>query len=264
MEKLKRGGKRNSGELPKTGPAEGRTVEELEKTLRQRTLQYQSMTQALEGFAYSVSHDLRAPLRSVTGFSEALLNEFGSALDSRAKDYVERICRSADRMGQMLDHLLRFSRTARSDPAWQDVNISKVAAEICSSLQTQSARRAVTWNVQPDLNARADEHWIRAVLEILFQNAWKFTTRNAQARIEFGLRPGQEPAYFVRDDGVGFDATYADRLFFPFQRLHPPDDFPGEGMGLAIARRIIGCLGGRMWAESQPGRGATFLFTLQN
>ena len=238
-------------------------MEALEKALQRQTLQCQATSQALEGFAYSVSHDLRAPLRSVTGFSDALLTEFGPALAPRAKDYMERICKSADRMNQMLDQLLRFSRTGRSDPMLQSVDLTKIAISVSATLQAQAPKREVTWSIQPSLTVRSDEQWVRIVLENLLQNAWKFTARRTQARIEFGFQDGKDPAYFVRDDGVGYDPAYAAKLFFPFQRLHPPDDFPGEGMGLAIASRLIGRLGGRIWAASQPNCGATFFFTLQ-
>jgi light-regulated signal transduction histidine kinase (bacteriophytochrome) len=248
---------------PEQGAAAGNTVEALEKALRHQTLQCQATSQALEGFAYSVSHDLRAPLRSVTGFSDALLNEFGPALAPRAKEYMDRICKSADRMNQMLDQLLRFSRTGRSDPMLQPVDLTKIAISVSAILQAQAPKREVTWSIQPALTVRSDEQWVRIVLENLLQNAWKFTGRRTQSRIEFGFQDGKDPAYFVRDDGVGYDPAYAAKLFFPFQRLHPPDDFPGEGMGLAIAGRLIGRLGGRIWAASQPNCGATFFFTLQ-
>src|SRR4051812_20959484 len=248
---------------PEQGVTAGNTVDALEQALRQRTLQCESTSLALEGFSYSVSHDLRAPLRSVTGFSEALLHEFGPALGPKGRDYMERICKSADRMNQMLDQLLRFSRTGRSDAMLQTVDLSKIAITASATLQAEAPKREVTWSIQPALTAHSDEQWVRVVLENLLLNAWKFTSRRTQARIEFGFQGGKDPAYFVRDDGVGFDPAYASKLFFPFQRLHPPDDFPGEGMGLAIAGRLIGRLGGKIWATSQPNCGATFFFTLQ-
>ncbi|HUR46092.1 MAG TPA: ATP-binding protein, partial [Candidatus Saccharimonadales bacterium] len=213
-------------------------------------------------FAYSVSHDLKAPLRAVTGFSEALLHDSGPALDVKGREYIERIVASSQRMGEMLDHLLRYSRAARSEPSFQNVDLSKLATKICMTLQAQAPKRAVTWIVEPGLTHRTDEKWLQTILELLLDNAWKFTGPTPNPRIEFGLRRQESPAYFVRDNGAGFCVAYADKLFFPFQRLHPADEFPGQGMGLAIVRRIIARLGGRIWAESEPGKGATFFFTL--
>jgi signal transduction histidine kinase len=222
----------------------------------------------LEAFNYSVSHDLRAPLRPLDGFSQVLLDDHGDKLDEQAKDYLRRIRNAAQRMGQLIDDLLNLSRLSRAELRRQSVEMSTLVKEIFDEIRRDSVSREVTVVVQPEVTASGDPRLLRIALENLARNAWKFTQGKASARIEFGLKAGKvaaddQPVYFVRDDGVGFDAAGANRLFQPFQRFHAASAFEGTGIGLAIVGRIVERHGGKIWAESEVGCGATFLFTLK-
>jgi light-regulated signal transduction histidine kinase (bacteriophytochrome) len=217
----------------------------------------------MEAFNYSVSHDLRAPLRPLDGFSQALLEDYGDQLDATAKDYLERIRAAAQRMGQLIDDLLRLSRFSRAAIRPQSVDLAAMAGAILAELRGSDLQRDIECVVAPEVRVDADPGLLRIVLENLLRNAWKFTSKEPHARIEVGKRIEQGiETYFVRDNGVGFDPTYAATLFQPFRRLHTNAEFEGSGIGLAIAQRIIHHHGGRIWAEAMPNEGATLSFTL--
>jgi signal transduction histidine kinase len=217
----------------------------------------------LEAFSYSVAHDLRAPLRGINGYSQALVEDFGDSLNEEAKEYLERIVVGTRRMGDLIDALLSLSRVTRAELRREDVDLTAMASTVVSQLQVGQPERVVEFVGREGAVGNGDPRLLRAVLENLLGNAWKFTTRTESPRIEFGseLRDNAT-TYYVRDNGAGFDATYANKLFSPFQRLHRADDFPGTGIGLATVQRIINRHGGRIWAEGHVGRGATFFFTL--
>jgi two-component system, sensor histidine kinase and response regulator len=214
----------------------------------------------VEAFNYSVSHDLRAPLRPLHGFSEALLEDYGDKLDDKAKDYLNRIRLAAQRMGQLIEDLLELSRIGRVSVHKQPVDLSALTASIVAELRASEPGREVELVCEPRASVTGDPRLLRIALENLLRNAWKFTRKHPGARIELGKMPG--PVFFIRDDGVGFDPAYAGRLFQPFHRLHASEAFEGTGIGLAIVDRILRRHGGRIWAESAPEAGATFFFTL--
>jgi len=227
-----------------------------------------NLQKELESFCYSVSHDLRAPLRSIDGFSNALLHEFGPKLEPQAREYLQRILDSSKKMASLIDELLSLSRIQRVEIAPEVVDLSRMAEEIIRGLRKTDPKRKISFVARPNMQARGDRKLVRVVLEKFLENAWKFTarrgaTREGPGRIEFlQQNDGRTRVFAVRDNGVGFDPTYADRLFKIFQRLHPQADYPGLGTGLAMARAIVLRHGGRAWAESFNGKGATFFFTL--
>jgi PAS domain S-box-containing protein len=217
----------------------------------------------LESFSYSVSHDLRAPLRAMDGFSDELLEEYKDKLDDRGRDYLGRIRQSAQRMARLIDDLLNLSRLGRTKIARETVDLSEMARRIYAELQRAEPQRRVELTVTPGMTAHADPTLIRVVLENLIGNAWKYTSHHPTARIEVGVdRQQGEPIYFVRDDGAGFDMEYRPKLFGAFQRLRTDDRFPGTGIGLASVRRIIHRHGGEVSARGAVEKGATFTFTL--
>lgn len=217
----------------------------------------------LEAFSYSVSHDLRAPLRSINGFSQLLMEQYLDQLAPKAKDYLRRIHGAADRMGQLIDDLLALSRIGRTELHKRHVDLSDLAKGVAAELNRRDPQRQVEFVVAEGMVVEADAKLIRVAFDNLFGNAWKFTAKSPHPRVEVGELPGEEcPVYFVRDNGVGFDMAYADKLFNPFQRLHSESDFPGTGIGLATVFRIIELHAGRVWAESAAGQGATFFFSL--
>lgn len=219
----------------------------------------------LEAFSYSVSHDLRAPLRSIDGFSLALLEDCADQLDATGIGHLKRVRVATGRMSELIDDLLEFSRVTQAALHCARVDLSDMAQEIISELRTREPGRRVTAVVQERLVAHADGRLLRIVLENLLGNAWKFTAKKGEARIEVGVEPRDaDLAYFVRDNGAGFDMAFASRLFAPFQRLHTTDEFPGTGVGLATVHRIIGRHGGRVWAEGAVDRGAAIFFTLSS
>jgi light-regulated signal transduction histidine kinase (bacteriophytochrome) len=232
--------------------------------LEERTLQLQAATQELEAFSYSVSHDLRSPLRSIDGFSQALLEDCPALLDATGLDYLTRIRRGAQRMSQLLDDLLKLSRVSRNELQLDDQDLSALCLQVLDGLQRDAPERRVELRVQAGLRVRADGRLLQAALEHLLGNAWKFTAHTPAPRIEVGATatPGGERAFFVRDNGAGFDPAYAGKLFSPFQRLHPATEFEGSGIGLAIVQRILRRHQGRVWAEAASGAGATFFFWL--
>jgi light-regulated signal transduction histidine kinase (bacteriophytochrome) len=221
-------------------------------------------SQSLESFIYSVSHDLRAPLRALSGYSGILLEEYGGVLGEEGRGYAERIVAVSAQMGQLIDYLLQLSRVSRAELRLQPVDLGAEAAQIAEDLQRQEPRRRVCFTIEKPVQALADRQLIRTVLQNLLDNAWKFTSGRDDASIEFGTAPSEDAAVccYVRDNGAGFDSAYAGKLFQPFQRLHAARDFPGTGTGLASVRQIVERHGGRVWAESAVGAGATFYFTL--
>jgi signal transduction histidine kinase len=236
---------------------------ELEQRVKERTAELEAKNKELESFCYSVSHDLRAPLRAIDGFSRIVLEEYHAKLDEEGRDNLRRVCSATQHMGQLIDDLLNLSRVTRSELHRDQVNLSDLAAQVAAELRHADPNRRVEIQIQPALTTEGDTNLLRIVLENLLGNAWKFTAKQPAARIEFGAttRAGQ-PSFFVRDNGAGFDMQYVSKLFGAFQRLHSSADFPGTGIGLASVQRIIRRHGGGVWAESQAGHGATFYFSL--
>jgi PAS domain S-box-containing protein len=241
-----------------------RMTEELEQRVLERTAQLEATNQELEAFCYSVSHDLRAPLRGIDGFSGALLADYRERLDATGQHYLSRIRQGTQRMGQLIDDLLKLSRINRSELELARVDLSGLCRKVLLDLAQANPERRVQSEVQPDMVVRADRRLLLVVLENLLGNAWKFTARSEDARIEVGEAPGtgDAPAFRIRDNGAGFEMAYAEKLFKPFQRLHASDDYEGTGIGLAIVQRIINRHGGEVWGEGTPGQGAAFFFTL--
>jgi hypothetical protein len=236
---------------------------ELELRVQRRTQQLEEANREMEAFCYSVSHDLRAPLRALDGFARILLEDAGHILDETDQDNLRRIIAASERMGRLMDDLLKLSRIGRAGLRLADADLGDIAADILARLHREEPARRMTTRVAGGLRVRGDAGLMRIALENLLGNAWKYTRRNADSRIEFGRSEGEGKAYFfVRDNGAGFDMRYAAKLFSPFQRVHSPSEFEGNGIGLAIVQRIVQRHGGRVWAESEPGRGAMFCFTL--
>ncbi|SRR6266700_181778 len=222
-----------------------------------------SSNRELEAFSYSVSHDLRAPLRVIDGFSQAVLEDYGDKIDEQGRADLQRVRAATKKMGLLIDDLLTLARTARSEISHKRVELSNVAQEIVSQLKATSPEREAVFTIAPGLAVDGDPGLLRVVLENLLGNAWKFTSGEPRAIVELGVEQrDREKIYFVRDNGVGFDMKYADKLFAPFQRLHNDTDFPGSGVGLATVQRIIRRHGGRIWADAAAGQGATFYFVL--
>ncbi|WP_211218625.1 ATP-binding protein [Thermithiobacillus tepidarius DSM 3134] len=236
---------------------------QLEQRVAERTAALMAANRELEAFSYSVSHDLRAPLRAIDGFSLVLLEDYGEALDPAGREYLARVRRASQRMAELIDAMLNLARLSRGELQREPLDLSAFAREIAERLRQTQATRQVEFVLAEGVLAEGDAQLIRAVLENLLTNAWKFTSKQADARIEFGVREeAEERIYFVRDNGVGFDMAYADKLFGAFQRLHSPGEFEGHGIGLATVARIIARHGGRIWAEGVVGQGAAFYFTL--
>ena len=236
---------------------------EAEDTLRRYASQLEAANKELEAFSYSVSHDLRAPLRSLDGFSQALLEDYHDRLDDAGRDFLQRVRGASQRMGTLIDDLLSLSRVTRGELQVGEVDLSALAAATAADLKKSDPARDVTFAISPDLVVRADAGLMRIVLQNLLGNAWKFTGKRASAHVEVGAQAHDgRRAFFVRDDGAGFDMAYAAKLFGAFQRLHGAAEFPGSGIGLATVQRIILRHGGEVWAEGVPDRGATIYFTL--
>lgn len=237
---------------------------DLERRVADRTAELTAINEELAAFSYSVSHDLRAPLRAIDGFSQAVLEDYGLVLDSAGAGYLRRIRAEAQRMGELIDSLLDLSRITRAELNHQQVNLSELAVQISQRLQQSAPQRRGEFVIAPNLWARGDQRLLEIALENLLENAWKFTGLRGTARIEFGVEQSAErqAVWYVKDNGVGFDMAYAGELFGAFQRLHAEEEFPGTGIGLATVQRIIHRHGGRTWAEAAPDQGATFFFTL--
>ena len=236
--------------------------EALEERVAQRTAQLESANKELEAFSYSVSHDLRAPLRGIDGFSQALLEDYSEGLDETARHYLGRVRAGAQRMGELIDDLLLLSRLSRSEMKRQEVHLSDIVEEISQRLVERDKKRDASFDIQKNVTAEGDARLLTVVLENLLENAWKFTAREATARVRFGMQEGEIPVYFIQDNGAGFNMAYANKLFTAFQRLHSPQEFEGTGIGLATVQRIVHRHGGKVWAEGEVGAGATFFFTL--
>lgn len=239
--------------------------DELEVRVRQRTADLEAANRELEAFSYSVSHDLRAPLRSIDGFSKVLLEDYAAKLDEEGQSNLHRVRAAAQRMGHLIEDMLKLSRVTRGELRMASVNLSALVEEITGDLARNEPARKLQLTIAPDVVVIGDGNLLRIALENMLGNAWKFTSKREQAKIEFGVtEQGRERVYFVRDNGAGFDMAYVNKLFRAFERLHPSSDFPGTGVGLAIVQRVILRHGGRVWAESAVDGGATFFFTVEN
>jgi signal transduction histidine kinase len=237
---------------------------DLERRVAERTAELEAANQQLEAFSYSVSHDLRAPLRAISGFSDALAEECAEALGAAGRQHLERVQAGVRRMGELIEGMLALSRVMKAELHLAPVDLSALAAEVAREVRETESGRSAEFVIHLGLQAVADAALVRALMTNLLGNAWKFTGKRAKARIEVGQR-GEEkgqPVFFVRDNGAGFDMAHARRLFGAFQRLHRQEEFPGTGVGLATVQRIVTRHGGRIWAEGRPDDGATFFFTL--
>ena len=237
--------------------------EHLEELVRERTIKLEASNKELEAFSFSASHDLRAPIRTIDGFSQALLEDYKDKLDMQGKNYLIRIRSATSHMIELIDDLLQLSRITRAEMNIEQINLTGIARSVIDELHKSQPERYVETRIADGLEETADSRLMRIVLENLMGNSWKFTGKKAHAVVEFGfMKNGDRKTYFIRDNGVGFDMAYADKLFAPFQRLHTDDEFPGTGIGLATVQRIIHRHEGRVWAEGQINKGATFYFTL--
>ncbi|WP_020408894.1 HAMP domain-containing histidine kinase [Hahella ganghwensis] len=235
----------------------------LERQVEIRTAELKAANQELEAFSYSVSHDLRQPLRAIDGYSEAIAEDCSEKLDELAVEYLGRIRSASGRMSMLIDSMLTLSRVTRHKLDCEEVDLSQIVEGIASELRSAHPNRDVTMTIAPNVKAKGDERLLHIALSNLVENAWKYSSKKESAHIEFGVINKREGAvYFVKDDGAGFDMKYADRLFVAFNRLHTPSEFEGSGIGLATVFRIITRHRGRIWAESEPSRGSTFYFTL--
>jgi len=235
----------------------------LERRVQEHTREFAATNRELQEFVYSVSHDLRSPLRAIDGFSFTVLEDYGDVIDEQGRSDLQRVRAAAQRMGELIDALLSLSRLGHKEVDLRPVDLSAIARRAIDELREAEPERQVEVVIEDGLVAQADTWLVDVVLENLLGNAWKFTAKRPSARIEFGaIRRDGQPVFFVRDDGAGFDPAYVDRLFAPFQRLHTAEQFPGTGIGLATVARVLGRLGGTWWAEGEVDRGATFFFTL--
>jgi signal transduction histidine kinase len=237
--------------------------EELENKVRERTEQLQATNQELESFCYSVSHDLRGPLRSISGFTQALIEELPNELPGDSKRYLDKVMAGTRRMSQLIDDLLNLSRVSRGELVRQKADLTEMAREVIRDLQARDPNYKPDVSVWQGMTTEVDPKLMRIVFENLLGNAWKFSSKKESPRIVVGvMKEGRREVYFVRDNGAGFDMKFADKLFGAFQRLHAMNEFPGTGIGLATVQRIINRHGGRIWFDSAPGMGASFYFTL--
>ena len=236
---------------------------ELEQRVVSRTAQLTAVTKELEAFAYSASHDLRAPLRVIDGFSAMVLEDAAGVLGPEDVRHLQRVREAAQRMSRLIDDLLGLSRLARRELIREQVDVSGLAREVADELLAEHEARVVKVVIAPDMAADADPRLLRVILCNLLDNAWKFTAKHEAAHVEVGVTDADgERAFFVRDDGAGFDPEHAEHLFGAFQRLHTAGEFEGDGIGLAMVQRLVNRHGGRAWAEGQVEKGATFFFTL--
>ena len=252
------------GEYFITTGADITDIKQNEKSIGRYAEELASSNQELEAFSYSVSHDLRAPLRSMSGFSRMLLEDYGKKLDAQGRDYLDRIESSGQLMNQLVDDMLRLSRIGRAEMKFEAVNLSDLVQSIAEELRSTQPKRDSEFIIQSDVIAEGDKALLKILLHNLLENAWKYTAKVERAMIEFcAIETNGKIVYSIKDNGAGFDMTYRDKLFKAFQRLHSSADYPGTGIGLAIVQRIVNRHGGRTWAEAKVGAGATFYFTLQ-
>ncbi|MBP3956722.1 PAS domain-containing sensor histidine kinase [Gemmata sp. G18] len=250
-------------ELGHSEQATSRLNEELERRVTERTVQLEAANRELEAFCFSVSHDLRAPLRALDGFSQELLQGYSDRLDETGQHYLRRVRAGTQRMGQLIDDLLKLSRVTRSEMRHERVDLTAMAGDVVAELREREPGRSISFTARPGLSAVGDPPLIRVVLDNLLGNAWKFTAKNPTATIAFDCVEVQgRPALVVRDDGAGFDMAFVGKLFGAFQRLHSDRDFSGTGVGLATVQRAVRRHGGEIWAEGAIGHGAAFFFTL--
>ncbi|WP_129644913.1 sensor histidine kinase [Peristeroidobacter agariperforans] len=237
---------------------------ELEKRVVERTRQLQAANRELESFAYAVSHDLRAPLRSLSGFSQILQETAAEQLDEKSLHYLRRIHDASQRMSSLIEALLGLSRISTAELAIRPVNLTQVCIDAAAALREKHPSHNVQLDIAPNMHVEGDARLLRIAMDCLLGNAWKFTIKAEQPAVTVGVQTGVTGGhiYFVRDNGVGFDMAYANKLFVPFQRLHPDAEFQGSGIGLVTAQRVIARHGGRIWAEAQVNEGATFYFTI--
>lgn len=237
---------------------------ELEQRVSERTRELEAANKELEAFSYSISHDLRSPLRSIDGFSQAVVEDYGDKLDENGKNYLNRIRAATQRMGRLIDDILKLSRVTRAEMQKQEVDLGQLAEAIMEEIRGSDAGRRVEVRIQQGMTAEGDPNLLNAMLTNLLGNAWKFTGKTSEPRIEFGcIVKDNKNIYFVKDNGAGFDMAYANKLFGAFQRLHSESEFAGTGIGLATVQRIIRRHGGRIWAEGVVNQGSTFYFTLE-
>ena len=240
-------------------------IQTLNEHLENRSAELEVINRELESFSYSVSHDLRAPLRAMDGFSSTLLTDYGDKLDERGRDRLLRVRSAAQKMANLIDDLLNLSRVSRTELSWEEVDLTELARNTVAELQVASPQRQVSVHIADNLSAHGDRRLLGIALTNLLNNAWKFTAAKNPAIIEVGRDDlDAEPVFFVRDNGAGFDMAYAGKLFGAFQRLHDASEFAGTGIGLATVQRVIHKHGGRIWAESAVDAGATFYFMLKN
>jgi light-regulated signal transduction histidine kinase (bacteriophytochrome) len=240
-----------------------RRCDGLEQRVAELTRELQAANRELEAYSLSVSQDLRAPLRAIHGFSSMLEKDYSNSLDDQGKDYLHRVCAASERMALLIDDLLKLGCLWRQPLRTDRANLSAMAGVIAEELQAGEPTRNVDWVIAPDLKTTGDPGLLKVVLENLLGNAWKYSSTRPSARIEFGVADeGGRCVYFVRDNGVGFDMAYSEKLFTAFQRLHSESEFPGTGIGLATVARIIHRHGGGIWGEGRVGEGATFRFAL--
>ncbi len=251
----------STGEPPLENP--GLPAPSLEAQLAERTEELRKARQELETFAHAVSHDLRAPLRAISGFGRFLAEEYGATLDEQARSYLSRMTEAAAQMNSLFDDLLLFAHAARSQLRRRPLDLSALARQIADTLDQAGAPRRVDFTCMSGLRVSGDERLIRVLLTNLLGNAWKYTGKVAEPQVEMGRLDGAEGSFFfIHDNGAGFDVRYAERLFGMFQRLHSAAEFEGRGMGLATAQRVVQRHGGRIWAETKLNEGSTFCFTL--
>lgn len=237
--------------------------QELEQRVIERTKKLELANKELESFSYSVSHDLRTPLRGIDGFSQALVEDYSDKLDDTGLHYLNRIRTATQRMGELIDDLLNLSRIGRSDLYYENVDLSRIVLIVADQLKNLDSQRIVEFVIEQNITAYGDKRLLTNVIENLLNNAWKFTSKHVNAKIEFGaIKKGEEKIFYIKDDGCGFDMTYCDKIFGSFQRLHQASDFEGNGIGLANVHRIITRHSGKIWAESVIEQGTTFFFTL--
>lgn len=239
-------------------------IKRLNRRLKKQALSLESVNRELEAFNYSISHDLMAPLRRIKGFVQVLKEDCDDKLDEQDRDYFGRITQSVNHMNRIINDLLRISRINTQKLKHERVNLSQMAREVLESFKKTNSKRKIKFRIEDQLTTRGDRGLLRIVVENLLSNAWKFTRPKETAVIEMGkVKKKGKDVFFIRDNGVGFDRDYAYKLFIPFQRLHSDDRFPGMGVGLGLASRIIHRHGGRIWGESELGKGACFYFTLE-